>query len=91
MTIEIINHTNAQTRIENFSKSRYVDNTYMELEWQKVWKETWLLAGLESDVQQPGCFFVFDLGREQILLTRTNQNIIQGFYNVCQHLSLIHI
>ena len=85
MTIEIINHTNAQTRIENFSKSRYVDNTYMELEWQKVWKETWLLAGLESDVQQPGCFFVFDLGREQILLTRTNQNIIQGFYNVCQH------
>jgi len=85
MTIEIINHTDSPTKIENFSKSRYFDMTYMEQEWQAVWRNTWLVAGLESDVTNAGDFFVFDLGREQILVTRTSQGTIQGFYNVCQH------
>ena len=85
MTIEIINHTDSATKIENFSKERYIDNQYMEREWATIWRNSWLVAGLASDVQQPGDYFVFDLGREQILVTRTSKDDIQGFYNVCQH------
>ena len=85
MTINIINHTDSKAKIENFSKIRYFDAEYMEHEWQHVWRNSWLLAGLESDVSKPGSYFVFDLGREQILVTRTNQGTVQGFYNVCQH------
>ena len=85
MTIEIINHTNESVQIENFDKRRYVDLDILDLEWDKLWRDTWLLAGLLSDVREPGDFFVFDLGREQVLVTRTSNGDVQGFYNVCQH------
>ena len=85
MTIEIVNHTNQPVTIVNYATKRYVDREYMEREWARVWRQSWLLAGLESDVKDPGDYFVFDMGREQILVTRTNSGSVQGFYNVCQH------
>ena len=85
MTIEIVNHTPEPAVIANYSTARYVDRDYMEREWEHVWRRSWLLAGLESDVQKPGDYFVFDMGREQILVTRTASGNVQGFYNVCQH------
>ncbi|MDA7755326.1 aromatic ring-hydroxylating dioxygenase subunit alpha, partial [Pseudomonadales bacterium] len=85
MTINIVNYTKQSPRISNFSKERFVSRDYMEQEWDSVWRRQWLLAGLQSDVKKPGDYFVFDLGREQILVTQTAENNIQGFYNVCQH------
>ena len=85
MTIEIVNYSNHEARINNFSRDRYVDPAYMEREWTEIWRTHWLLAGLVSDVASPGDFFVFDPGREQILITRTSNKKVQGFYNVCQH------
>ena len=85
MTINIVIHTSEPARIENFSKERFVSNQYMEQEWDSVWNTQWLLAGLQSDVEKPGDYFIFDLGREQILVTQTSEKKVQGFYNVCQH------
>ena len=85
MTIEVHNHTAQPVEIRNFTKGRYIDAGYMEREWDKVWRSTWLLAGLTSDLESTGDFFVFDLGREQILVTRTPTGAVQGFFNVCQH------
>ncbi len=85
MTIEIVNHTDQPAKIRNFGKERYLSPSYMEREWDRVWRNQWLLAGLESDLRRPGDFFVFDLGREQILVCRGGQGRVQGFFNVCQH------
>ena len=85
MTIEIVNYSKTKPQIENFSKERYIDRSYMEKEWEDVWKKSWLLAGLESDLEKPGDFFVFDMGREQILVTKMENSQNQGFFNVCQH------
>ncbi len=85
MTIEIVNHTDQPVEIRNFDKNRYLDTAQMDAEWRNIWGRSWLLAGLVSDLQQPGDFFVFDMGREQFLITRTRNSGIQGFYNVCQH------
>ena len=71
MTINIVNYTKQSPRISNFSKERFVSRDYMEQEWDSVWRRQWLLAGLQSDVKKPGDYFVFDLGREQILVTQT--------------------
>ena len=57
----------------------------MEAEWSRVWCRSWLLAGLESDLTETGDYFVFEVGKEQILLTRTAEGSVAGFYNVCQH------
>ena len=57
----------------------------MEAEWSNVWCRSWLLAGLESDLAEAGDYFVFEVGKEQILVTRTASGSVVGFYNVCQH------
>lgn len=84
MTINIEDRTGA-TKITPYTKDRYIDKNYMEAEWQQVWRNNWLLAGLTSDVSRPGDYFIFDLGREQILLTCDEQAVVHAFYNVCQH------
>jgi phenylpropionate dioxygenase-like ring-hydroxylating dioxygenase large terminal subunit len=85
MTARIVNHTKRSARIENFSTARYLDPQLMEREWTDLWRRCWLLAGLESDVREPGDFFVFDIGREQVLVSRSRAGAVHGFYNVCQH------
>lgn len=85
MTVKVVNHTERSVNIQNFSKQRYVDAAVVSTEWQQIWRHNWLLAGLASDVASPGDFFVFDIGREQVLVSHTRSGQIQGFYNVCQH------
>ena len=85
MTIKVVHHTKTETQISNLSKERYVAKAVVEDEWQNIWRTQWLLAGLVSDLSKPGDFFVFELAREQILVCRTKNGSIQGFYNVCQH------
>ena len=67
MTIEVVNHTGNGVSNTNFSKERYLSANRMKLEWERIWSRCRLFAGLESDVADPGDFFVFDLGREQVL------------------------
>ena len=85
MTIEVINHTGLEVANRSFSKQRYISREFMEGEWENIWRRSWLLAGLESDVRNAGDFFVFDMGREQILITRRRDGGLGAFYNVCQH------
>ncbi len=85
MTIAVVNYTDRPAAITNFSKDRYLCHEFMAGEWQRVWTRGWLLAGLESDLQRSGDFFVFDIGAEQILVVRTRSGAIASFYNVCQH------
>lgn len=85
MTIKIINHTAQSVDIANFDKERYVDSGVMHQEAENIWRNTWLLAGLESDLAEAGDFFVFDIGVEQILIVRSQSRAVQAFYNVCQH------
>ena len=64
MTIDIVNYSKNSSKIQNFSKTRYIDPDYMEREWKEIWRKSWLLAGLESDTENPGDYFGFDMGRE---------------------------
>lgn len=64
---------------------RYYDRTVMEREWQTIWRKTWLLAGLVSDIPEPGDFFLFSIGHESIIISRTNDGEVAAMFNSCQH------
>jgi nitrite reductase/ring-hydroxylating ferredoxin subunit len=64
---------------------RYVSPAMMAQEWRGIWTRCWLFAGLVSDLQEPGDYFVFELGRESIVVLMDEQETLQAFYNVCQH------
>lgn len=74
--------TSEKTRLE---KTHYTSTDFMAQEWDKIWTRTWLFAGLESDLEEAGDYFVYELGRESIVIMRNDDNDISAFYNVCQH------
>ena len=69
---------------ECYSKDGYFSREYMAQEWEKMWTRSWLIAGVGSDIREVGDFFVFDIGQESIIVTRTEEGI-KAFYNVCSH------
>ena len=66
-------------------KERYTDPKYVDLEWERLWKKVWTLAGRENDLNEPGDYFTYDLGKESFIITRDRQNNIRAYYNVCLH------
>ena len=77
--------TSSLNKSASLSKDRYISEDFMQSEWEGIWTKAWLFAGLESDLLEPGDFFIYDIGRESIVITRNNENEISAFYNVCQH------
>ena len=69
----------------SLSKDRYISKDFMAMEWDGIWTKTWLFAGIEADITEIGDFFVYDIGRESIVITRDENDRISAFYNVCQH------
>ena len=70
--------------VEMLDKSRYYSHEFMQAEADRLWSKAWLLAGVAADIPEEGDFFIFDLGLESIIVTRTDQGI-RAFYNVCAH------
>ena len=66
-------------------KHSYISAATADAEWDAVWTRCWLFAGLTSDVPDPGDYFVYNLGRESVVVVRDDNNEIRAFYNVCQH------
>ena len=67
-----------------YSKEGYFTTDYMAREWNKLWADSWLIAGVVSDIQNVGDYFLFDVGDESIIVTRTEAGV-KAFYNVCSH------
>lgn len=66
------------------STEGYFSREYRALEWDKIWTRSWLIAGVTTDLARVGDFFLFNIGEESIIITRTEEGI-KAFYNVCSH------
>jgi phenylpropionate dioxygenase-like ring-hydroxylating dioxygenase large terminal subunit len=64
---------------------RYTSAIFMRREWEAIWTKSWLLAGLELDLEESGDYFVFEIGPESIIVARTEDRKLAAYFNVCQH------
>lgn len=64
---------------------RYCDPGFMARERDRVWRRTWLLAALESDLAEPKSTVTFDIGRDSVIVARTAQGGLGAFHNACTH------
>jgi len=67
-----------------YGTDRYFSREFMELEWERMWTRTWLIAGVESDIPEVGDYLLFRIRNESFIVTRTEQGL-KAFYNVCAH------
>lgn len=63
----------------------YASEEIFELEQEELFKKEWIILGREEQIPKPGDYFTRKLGGEPILLTRSKDGQIRGFYNVCRH------
>jgi phenylpropionate dioxygenase-like ring-hydroxylating dioxygenase large terminal subunit len=64
---------------------RYYDPEFMTREWDQLWTRSWLIAGIETDIPEPGDYSVFRIGRESIIIVRQEDGSVKAMYNVCAH------
>jgi phenylpropionate dioxygenase-like ring-hydroxylating dioxygenase large terminal subunit len=67
------------------SREIFVNPELYEREKDRVFARAWLYVGHESQVRQPGDFFVSRMGEESVILTRDQQQQVRVFLNTCRH------
>jgi Rieske 2Fe-2S family protein len=83
MSIETYNGLKGYT--EGLPAEAYFDARHHELELRRIWHRNWIYVGRSSDIRAPRAFLTFDLGDQNLLLVRDEDEVLQGFHNTCRH------
>ena len=67
------------------SREIFVNEAIYAEELERVFARAWLFVGHESQIPNPGDFFVSCMGEESVLLCRDRANQIHVFLNSCRH------
>jgi phenylpropionate dioxygenase-like ring-hydroxylating dioxygenase large terminal subunit len=67
------------------SREIFVNDGIFAEELEKLFARAWLFVGHESQVANPGDFFVSRMGGESVILVRDKQRQIHVFLNTCRH------
>jgi phenylpropionate dioxygenase-like ring-hydroxylating dioxygenase large terminal subunit len=63
----------------------YTDPELLRLEQERIFRRAWQYAGHTGQVAEPGSFFTASAGLMPIVVTRTRDDELKGFVNVCRH------
>ncbi len=67
------------------SRSIFVDEAIYKQEQEQIFARAWLFVGHESQVPNPGDYFVSRMGEESVILTRDRTGQIHVLLNSCTH------
>ena len=70
---------------DRIHKSVYTDQSIFDLEMERIFGQTWIYVGHESQVKNPGDFFCTRIGKQPVVLTRHKDNKIHVLFNRCGH------
>jgi phenylpropionate dioxygenase-like ring-hydroxylating dioxygenase large terminal subunit len=63
----------------------YCDDAVFEADMREIVSRKWLVAGHVDRVRRKGDYFLFKVGRESIIVVRSDETTVSAFYNVCRH------
>lgn len=64
---------------------RYTSPDFFRAEMENMWPRTWQWACREEHIPSPGDYYVYDIGKYSLLITRAEDGSIKAFYNACLH------
>ena len=70
---------------ERFSGDRFFSPEFMTKEWTQLWRRTWNMGPRLEEFTGVGDYVIHSLGKESFIFVMTEENVVKGFYNVCQH------
>jgi phenylpropionate dioxygenase-like ring-hydroxylating dioxygenase large terminal subunit len=69
----------------SISREIFIDDGIYAEELEKLFARMWLFVGHESQIRNPGDFFVSRMGEESVILCRDRERKIHVFLNTCRH------
>ena len=72
-------------KAKTIPSSWYTDAAMLSLEQAQIFRRTWQLVAHISQLQEVGDFFTCDVAGEPIVLVRSQDGQLRGFFNVCKH------
>ncbi len=63
----------------------YTDPDLFRDELERFYCNTWICAGRAEQIPAPGDYFVREVARESIIITRDGSGLVRAFFNVCRH------
>ncbi len=71
--------------IPSLAAKSYFDERTYESELTSIWYQNWIYAGRADEIKNVGDFKSVRLGSQNILLVRSTDLVINGFFNTCRH------
>ena len=66
-------------------KSRYLDAEFLQLELDKLFSKTWLMACRVEELPGVGSYVEYLIGDRSILVVRESNESIRAYHNSCRH------
>jgi Rieske 2Fe-2S family protein len=63
----------------------FISSEVFAEEQAAIFSAQWVLVGHQSQIGQPGDYFVQEVAGESLIIVRDREGTIRGFYNVCRH------
>ena len=63
----------------------YTSGAVYQKDLEGIFFRHWIMAGHASQLPEAGCYFLYEIGGESIILVRDRDGTIRAFANVCRH------
>ena len=63
----------------------YTSEAVYQKDLQEIFFRHWIYVGQSGQLPEAGCYFLFNLGRESIIVVRDREQTVRAFANVCRH------
>jgi benzoate/toluate 1,2-dioxygenase subunit alpha len=67
------------------ARALFTDQALFERELRAIFEGTWLYVCHESQIRQPGDWFTTHMGRQPVVIVRSQEGTVRGFINACAH------
>lgn len=75
----------AQRERHSLTREFYSDPGIYQRDVERVFLRAWLYAGHQSEIPEPGDWFLFDFDDESVIVARSPDGGINALLNVCRH------
>jgi Rieske 2Fe-2S family protein len=82
---EIVQLVETQPEWHSLAREFYTDSDIYERDIERIFLRAWLYAGHESEISEPGDWFLFELAGESVIVARGLDGEIRAMLNVCRH------
>tara|TARA_Y100001970_G_scaffold128175_1_gene158253 strand:+ start:5002 stop:6237 length:1236 start_codon:yes stop_codon:yes gene_type:complete len=82
---EIINLIKKQKKNYSLDQAFYTNDEIFELDIKNIFQKQWVFVGHISRIPNSGDYFLFNIGKESIIIIRDFDKNVQALYNVCRH------